>query len=176
MEIFSFIYSSTGQFIILLIELVFTSVFLFLLFTIIYVLSKSSWLRMTIQLEKAFDPILFFAENKNQKFFGISNAEKKWQAARKRLESPNPADWKLAVIEAENLTEEVLARMGFGGESFGDKIKKLTREQVPGLDDLMASHQTRNDIVHDPDFRISLDDAKNTISGYERALKELEVF
>jgi hypothetical protein len=174
MEILNYIYSPTGQFIILLIEIFFTFAFLFFLFAIIYVLNRSNWLRWTIALEKAFDPILYFIETKNRKFFGVSNAEKKWQAILKRLETPNSADWKLAIIEAENLIEEVLARMGFGGESFGDKLKKVTKEQVPSLDDLVASHQIRNDIVHDPDFRISLEDAKKTIDGYKKALEELE--
>ncbi|MBU4350895.1 hypothetical protein L6250_03635 [Candidatus Parcubacteria bacterium] len=100
--------------------------------------------------------------------------EKRWQYTIKRLESPNVADWKLAVIEAEALTEEVLARMGFGGESFGERLKKMKPEQLPSLVNLTNAHQVRNNIVHDPDYRLDINEASKIIAVYEKALQELD--
>ena len=100
--------------------------------------------------------------------------EKRWQYTIKRLESPNMADWKLAVIEAEALTEEVLARMGFGGASFGERLKKMRPEQLPSLENLTNAHQVRNNIVHDADYRIDINEASKVIAIYEKALQELD--
>lgn len=78
------------------------------------------------------------------------------------------------MIEAESLTDEALIRMGFGGESFGERLKKITPEQLSCLDELLEAHQIRNNIVHDPDYRIDIETASKTIRSYETALRELE--
>ncbi|MDP3093428.1 MAG: hypothetical protein Q8N16_01565 [bacterium] len=109
-----------------------------------------------------------------QRGYESGRIEKKWTIVSRRLENPNMADWKLAVIEAESLLEGVLIRMGFGGESFGDRLKKIREDQVPSLDDLVSAHQTRNNIVHDPDYRLDMEEATKTLSIYEKALRELD--
>ena len=168
MELINFILdSSTVQFLIFLTKIFAPIIFLFFLGVSLFSLKKSPTF---IQMGFWQDLI----ELKNQKAYGVGKVEKKWLGITQRLETTNVADWKLAIIEAESLIEEILARMGLGGESFGDRLKKMDKSQLPSLDDLTQAHQVRQDIVHDPDYRLDFEQTTRVIGIYERALRELD--
>lgn len=157
---------STVQFLIFLTKILGPIVFLFFLGIIILSLKKSTFIQMGFWQD--------LVELKNQKAYGAGKVEKKWLVIAKRLETPNAADWKLGIIEAENLIEEILTRMGFAGETFGDRLKKLDKSQLPSLDDLIQAHQVRQNIIHDPDYHLDFEQTARAISIYERALRELD--
>lgn len=154
------------QFVIAMSQTLGPLIFLTLLGIIIFCLSKSDFVKMSFLFD--------FVEFIRVKGYYTGKLEKKWQRIAKKLESPNMADWKLAVIEAEALTEDVLARMGFGGESFGEKLKKMKPEQLPSLENLTEAHQVRNNIVHDPDYKIDIGEINKIITVYEKSLQELD--
>ncbi len=167
MELFAPILNSQIlQFIIVMSQVLGPFVFLILLGIIIFCLFKSDFVKMSFWFD--------FVEFIRVKGYYTGKLEKKWQRIVKKLESPNMADWKLAVIEAETLTEEVLARTGFGGESFGDRLKKMKEEQLPSLENLTKAHEIRNNIVHDPDYKIDISEINKTIAVYEKSLRELD--
>jgi len=154
------------RFIIALSQTLGPFLFLFFLGVIIFCIFKSDFFKMATWID-----VLEFIRVRGH---DTGKLEKRWQYTVRRLESPNMADWKLAVIEAENLTEEVLARMGFNGESFGERLKKMKPDQLPSLDNLTNAHQIRNNIVHDPDYRIDIGEISKTIAIYEKSLQELD--
>lgn len=99
----------------------------------------------------------------------------RWQGVLKHLESLNESEWRVAVIEADKLIDEVLAQKGFAGESVAEKLSELDREQMRSLDRLWAAHKTRNRIVHKSDYRIEQSETRKVISYYEEALVELGI-
>ena len=68
-----------------------------------------------------------------------------------------------------------LSRIGFEGETLGDRLQKVSPVIIPNLEDVFAAHKTRNDIVHDPDYRLTLQDAKTAIKAYEDAFSALDL-
>ncbi len=152
--------------IILALKILSPIVFLGLLGLIFVALRGSPYIKWTLGM----DMNEFFS----QKAYGSGKMEKKWQGIAKRMENSNPPEWKLAIIEAESMVEEILTRMGFSGASFGDKLKKLSNDQLSTLDQLTEAHQIRNNIVHDPDYRLEIEIATRTIRAYEMTLRELE--
>lgn len=102
--------------------------------------------------------------------------DKQWLAIKKRLDLAAESEWKLAVTEAENLLDETFRRSGFPGETFGDKIEQITKDQLSNIEDVKMVHEIRNNIVHNPDYILSLDQAKRALSVYEKSLKELSFF
>lgn len=98
----------------------------------------------------------------------------RWQGVLKHLESLNESEWRVAIIEADKLIDEVLTQKGFEGESVAEKLSELDREQMNSLDRLWAAHKTRNRIVHQPDYRIEQSEAREIISYYEEGLGELQ--
>lgn len=166
MELINYVLNSpAAQLVIFLIKVVGLLFFLVASGVIIFCLKVSPFIRLSFWQN--------LMEIRNQKAYGAGKVEKQWLQTKKRLESQNAADWKLAVIEAESLLEEVLARLGFGGESFGERLKKVTKEQLPSLEDLVRAHETRNNIIHDPDYRLEQDAANRVVDVYGRCLQEM---
>ncbi|MBI4709470.1 MAG: hypothetical protein HY764_04710 [Candidatus Portnoybacteria bacterium] len=101
--------------------------------------------------------------------------EKEWQKVNSRLEKGDEANLKLAIIEADNMLDEVLKRMGLEGKDMGERLEKMTKQQLGFLDEVWSAHRLRNLIVHQSDVVISKEQAEEAIGSFEKALKELEV-
>jgi len=74
------------------------------------------------------------------------------------------------------MLNDILKRMGFGGETLGERLEKLTAATLPNLEQIWEAHKIRNNIVHDPDYRLTLDEARKVLGIYEQALRDLEAF
>ncbi|MBI2003641.1 MAG: hypothetical protein HYS78_01550 [Parcubacteria group bacterium] len=96
-----------------------------------------------------------------------------WQAVLDHLNSANESEWKLAIIEADKLANDLLLQKGYKGESMAERMSLLTKEELQSLDLLWEAHKVRNRIAHKLDFKISRSEALRVISYYEEALKEL---
>lgn len=134
---------------------------------IIYYFSKSSWFRLIIWEDLTNFLFPRVAPRKRK-------IEKKWKEILLRLEKGIESELKLAVLEAEIILDESLEKIGHPGETLGEKLKKLTPEILPNLEEVFQAHQIRNNIVHDPTYKLSLEESKRVISIYERALKALD--
>ena len=84
------------------------------------------------------------------------------------------SEYKLAIIEADSILDEILKRMGYMGDSLGERLEKLTSASLPSLDEVKDAHKVRNNIVHDPDYKMTLDEARITIASFEKALVDLQ--
>lgn len=92
----------------------------------------------------------------------------------KHLASENPSDWKLAIIEADVILDEIMARMRPKGESLADRLKQMNRETFKNLDAAWEAHLVRNRIAHDGSaFTISRPEARRIVGLYERVFQEL---
>ena len=137
-----------------------------LLVLIIYLLRKTDWLKYS------------FSENLTE--FGSFKAHetiefvKKWEQAKKRLKKDWEAEFKLAVIEADKLLDDLLKRMGYVGESLGERLKQLNVETMANIDQIWEAHKIRNNIIHDPDYKLPFEKAEELIRIYEEAFNNLE--
>lgn len=148
-------------------EIAFLAVTLFFIVFIIFALIKSTWLKWLIlnDLQEFF----------RHKPFGTKKVAGDWNKIKTKLDAGLEAEYKLAILEADSVMEDVLKRMGFVGASLGERLDKLTAVSLPNLDEVRLAHQTRNNVVHDPDYKLSLDEAKKTIAIFEKALIDLQV-
>ncbi len=77
------------------------------------------------------------------------------------------------MIESDSTLDEVLKKMGYLGDTIGERLEKINVAVHPSVEEVRNAHKIRNNIVHDPDFRLNLDEAKKAISIYEKALTDL---
>jgi hypothetical protein len=92
------------------------------------------------------------------------------------LDSDNPNDWKLAIIEADIILDNTLKRQGYAGPTLGDRLKSISPESMHSIDDAWQAHKVRNQIAHaGADFVLTQKIARETIMQYERVFKELGV-
>lgn len=152
------------QKIILAAKLVSFGICLVLLFSIIILLSRS---KATWWIAERIDSF--------KKVKLPQQIERHWQKIKNRLEKNDEANLKLAVIEADNLLDDILKRMGLEGKDMGERLEKISKEQLKSLDEIWEAHRLRNLIVHESGIHIGKDEAEKSIGAYENALKELEV-
>ncbi|MFC1663591.1 hypothetical protein ACFL0A_00445 [Patescibacteria group bacterium] len=162
----SFLTSGETQEELFLLKIVFVIFFFFFLAATIFFLLRSSYLKYLF-LEDYFEFL-------NYRPYGVRRLDKSWNKILARLDTGTESEYKLSVIEADTILDDTLKRMGFAGESLGERFKKLTKATLPNLDLLEETHKIRNDIVHDPDYRLSLEEAKRVLKIFEQALQDLQ--
>ena len=139
---------------------------LFIVFSV-FVLVRSAWVKFLF----LFDYTEFFTFRP----YGLRRVVKRWQKIQQRLETANEAEYKLAVIEVDGMLSDILLRMGFKGETLGDRLEIVTSAIIPNLQDLIQAHQVRNNVVHDPDYKLTLQEAQKTLEIYQVAFTNLDL-
>ncbi len=100
-----------------------------------------------------------------------------WEVVRMHLDSQNPAEWKIAVLEADRILEGVLIEKGVQGDSLGEQLKGLTRRELLSINDAWEAHKVRNQIAHEgAAFALSHREAERAIALFEKTLHELDYF
>ncbi|MEK7452628.1 MAG: hypothetical protein AAB614_00135 [Patescibacteria group bacterium] len=99
----------------------------------------------------------------------------KWRIVKERAYKIQEAEYKLAIIEADKLFDDLLKKMNLKGNDMGERLKNINNELLPSIDRVWKSHKIRNKIAHEPDFHLSYNDAQDVIKNYEVALYELKI-
>ena len=111
-------------------------------------------------------------EKKLQEGEGVSKNER-WLKTLSYLFSQHAGDWKLAIIEADSMLEELMNQLGFKSENLGDKLKSATQAQFHNLSSAWEVHTIRNRIAHEGmSFELSQYEAKRVIALYEQIFRE----
>ena len=97
----------------------------------------------------------------------------RWEETKRHVNSFVEAEWKLAVIEGDKFVDDVLKTAGFAGESMGERLMLIKPDQIINLQYLWDAHKLRNLLVHDPNFRLTHQQALFAINAFESVLKEL---
>ncbi len=98
---------------------------------------------------------------------------KRWIQTLTHLFSQHSSDWKLAIIEADSMLDELLMELGFKGETLGERLKSATQDKFNNLTHAWEVHTVRNRIAHEGvSFEISQHEAKRVITLYEQIFRE----
>jgi len=113
------------------------------------------------------------AEKEKKAKEGGSAQSIRWDSVLEHISSPNSGDWKLAIIDADVMLEDLLNQLGFAGENLGEKLKLIDMEKYTSLKPAWDVHKVRNEIAHEGiQFNISQQEAKRVISVYEQIFKD----
>ncbi len=97
----------------------------------------------------------------------------RWNDVEMHIGENNPNSWRLAIIEADILLEEVLTNAGYVGATIGDKLKSANATSFTTIQDAWEAHKVRNEIAHaGGDFILTKKLAQETIMRFERVFRE----
>lgn len=164
-KIISFILNPTFTGWLLVLKFLFIFSSLLLIGFIILALIKTTWLKRLI--------IWDLEEFLTYRPFGLRKVERDLQKIKTKLETEMESEWKLAVIEADKILDDILSKMDIGGTSLGERLNKLNTDSLPNVEEVKEAHKIRNNIIHDPTYKLSLEEAKRVISIYEKTLGDL---
>ncbi len=97
---------------------------------------------------------------------------KRWANIQSLMRSYNANDWKQAIIEADIILDEMLKRMGYKGQSIGDRLKTVEPSDFMTLDQAWEAHKFRNRIAHGSQYVLTKDETEKVIKMYEEVFSE----
>ena len=150
-----------------LVKIIFFVIGGFFLGMIIFVLLRTHYLQWVFVQD--------FIEFFTRRPYGAKKISRTWNKVLRRLETGVESEYKLAVIEADDMLDNSLKRLGYTGATLEERLQKLTAVTLPNIKQIYDVHKVRNNVVHDPDYRLPLDEAKKTVDIYGQAFRDLQI-
>lgn len=97
----------------------------------------------------------------------------RWEIIQQRLKTPYEADWKLSILEAEELLNECLEKSGYPGKDLQERLSKVDREIIPFPELVLEANKIYERIIEDPDYSLKLAEAQEFFETVENILKKL---
>jgi len=112
-------------------------------------------------------------EDKNELADNLKNWRNRWMIIQKYMEGKEEALWRIAILEADNLLNELLIDRGYVGETVSDKLKNARFSTINLAWDV---HRIRNRIAHEGSkFVLAEIVARKTMATFEAILIEFKV-
>ena len=106
----------------------------------------------------------------------LKDGNEKWNKVLEYMNSSNDSDWRLAVMEADVMLEDLLRNLGYQGDSTGEMLKSVDKNNFLTLDDAWEAHKVRNDIAHSGiNFQLNERETKRVLALFEKVFKEFNV-
>ncbi|MEK7669453.1 MAG: hypothetical protein AAB350_02575 [Patescibacteria group bacterium] len=97
----------------------------------------------------------------------------RWEKIVLNSESINSSDWRLAIIEADIMLDELLEKLQLPGDTMGERLKAVEKSDFVTIDEAWEAHKFRNMIAHEGNnFLVNQREIRRIISLYEAVFKE----
>ncbi len=98
---------------------------------------------------------------------------KRWQRVLEHISSDHPNDWRIAILEADTILDDLLEKRGYIDDTVSGKLKQIEKGDILTLDNAWEAHKKRNKIAHDPSFEMDKREAERIIDLYRSVFEEL---
>lgn len=103
----------------------------------------------------------------------VTKAQLRWQEIVNQSQSENENDWRLAILEADIMLDELLTVQGYAGDTMADKMKQVEVSDFNTIDDAWEAHKARNKIAHEgTSYDLNQREVRRIIELYERVFRE----
>lgn len=110
------------------------------------------------------------------RFHSMGSRNERWQEVLDLVNSEDPKHWRLAVIEADVMLDELLKRSGFMGDTLGERLKSADPTTLRMLDEAWEAHRVRNQVAHEvSDFILSQREARRAIELFRKVFEAYNV-
>lgn len=140
---------------------------LLLLWAIVY--SYLEWKKIQEKSDKHIESLIP-VETPEQK------ENKRWKHVETLIASNNPNDWRMAILEADSMLEDMTLAMKIPGEGLGERLKAIEPSDFLTLQNAWEGHKVRNQIAHQgSEFVLDHRTAIGAIKNFEVVFREFEV-
>lgn len=117
----------------------------------------------------------FVMNPEGEKIYTLGTAilKERWESIISRSKINSPESIKASIIDADNLVDDILKRMGMEGEGMVERMEKLSAGDFATINQLSAAHHVRNRLVHEPGFSVSHEEANKVLQNYGSFLSEI---
>lgn len=106
----------------------------------------------------------------------IKQENEQWKKIEWHVNSNSEANWRLAILEADIMLEDLLKTLGYFGDGVGEMLKSVDPTDMLTLNNAWDAHKVRNRIAHDgSNFQLTEREAKRVISLFEAVFREFRI-
>lgn len=100
----------------------------------------------------------------------------KWHYILSLMEGFNDSDWRMAIIEADSMMEEILKDKGMYGSSLSELLNSAKSNGYRNIQDAWDAHIIRNKIAHEgSDYPLTQVEGRRVLKMYQNFFEELDV-
>lgn len=102
-----------------------------------------------------------------------ADGTERWEVIENHINSNTQGEWRLAVIEADSMLDDLIKKRGYEGESLGERLKAVDPSDLSSIQSAWEAHRVRNKIAHEGSgFELDHREAKRIIGLYEKVFEE----
>jgi len=103
----------------------------------------------------------------------VPKTQLRWRRILEQASADSSQGWRLAILEADIMLNELLDVLGYRGETMADKMRAVDPVNFNTINLAWEAHKIRNKIAHEGDSHIlSAREVRRVIALYEKVLKE----
>lgn len=104
---------------------------------------------------------------------GAGPVNLRWREIEELVNSDTPGNWRLAVLEADIMLDDLVKRMGYLGDTLGERLRSIDSATFRTLNQAWEAHRVRNQIAHEgSDFVLSQREARRVIGLFQQVFQE----
>lgn len=97
----------------------------------------------------------------------------RWEHVQSLIQSESEQDWRVAIMEADIMLNDMMTRMQYDGDTLGEKLKSVEKSDFNTIDDAWQAHKIRNEIAHKGnEYILSKRDVDRTVRLYQNVFEE----
>lgn len=167
-EIFNFIFHPEFVGILLFIKIIFIIISAVLAVNIFFLIAHSSWFNWRYKMD--------YHEFKGFKPLEAAEMSLKWKKIEERIQTKNEAQYKLAVLESEDVLKQFLKMDGYSGETLEQQLAKVDSSDISDTKKVLRAHYFRNKIVSDQGLKVSFSEARSAVDDFKKAFEEMQAY
>lgn len=106
----------------------------------------------------------------------VSRTHLRWARLEEEANSDDEKRWRLAILEADIMLNELLDILGYRGETMADKMKQVDRANFRTIDMAWEAHRARNQIAHQGSSHLlSQRETRHIMGLYEQVFREFKL-
>jgi hypothetical protein len=103
----------------------------------------------------------------------VAETNPRWERILELASSDSEQDWRIAIMEADIMLDDMLTRMQYNGDTLGEKLKSVEKSDFLTIDNAWEAHKVRNQIAHTgSDYILSKREVDRTIALYKSVFDE----
>lgn len=104
------------------------------------------------------------------------NENPRWHYILTLIESPNESDWRVAIIEADTMLDEILTDKGMVGDTLSEKLEQAKTNGYATIQNAWDAHLVRNQIAHaGSEFTLTQVEGRRVVKMFQNFFEELQV-
>ncbi|NCN52889.1 hypothetical protein GW950_00305 [Candidatus Wolfebacteria bacterium] len=98
-----------------------------------------------------------------------------WNQIQERLLSEDQNDWRLSILEANKILDEVLKMSGHIDPDTKQKLENVSADQLSNIEDVKVATNIAYEIAKNPTYEITIEKTQELIEIYKKAFIELNL-